>query len=367
MRRHGFTLIELLVVIAIIAVLIALLLPAVQAAREAARRAQCVNNLKQIGIALHNYHSTYDTFPPGALLGMTSARTLIIQGSVSAQLRLLGYSEQVALFNAFNQGMAAANDTAYGNAAQSTVTTARISMFLCPSDTPPSYNYQGHGLTAYRAPGNNYFASVGSSLEFDGNQTNSPPNGPFQQADTLGRCFGVRDIVDGTGSTIGFGEWKVGTGNLAAISPNSDIVWLSSLPANTQRNVGGTLTMPNPTLVQNFPKWLADCAAMLRSGAPAARYALSVYLGQTWCLGFYGYTMGCTLQAPNAKFPNCTSAASGTIVAPAMFGMASNHPGGANILMCDGSVRFLKDSTNMQTVWALGSRDQGEIVSADSY
>jgi prepilin-type N-terminal cleavage/methylation domain-containing protein/prepilin-type processing-associated H-X9-DG protein len=363
---RGFTLIELLVVIAIIAVLIALLLPAVQAAREAARRAQCVNNMKQIGLGLHNYHSTYDTFPPGGLPARNSAtRAIQIQGSPSPQLRLMGYAEQAALFNAFNFDLAAANDT-YGAAASATVIQTRNFMFLCPSTTPPNYNYSGHGLGPYRAPGNSYFASVGASLEYDSAQTGGLPNGPFVDGSTTGRSYGVRDITDGTTNTIAFGEWKCGTGSLGTLTPSSDIVWLSSLPAGTARN-NGTLTMPNPTLVNVFPMWLSQCATMLRTGSPSSRYVLSVYLGQTWSLAFYGYTLGDTLQPPNPKYPQCTAAASGTIVAPAMYGMFSNHPGGANTLMCDGSVRFLKDSTNMPVIWALGSRAQGEIISSDSY
>src|SRR6188472_655592 len=101
--RRGFTLIELLVVIAIIAVLIALLLPAVQSAREAARRSQCVNNLKQIGIAIHNYHSSFDCFPPGGMAAWNPNRKLVVSnGSFAAQARMLGYMEQTTIYNTMN-------------------------------------------------------------------------------------------------------------------------------------------------------------------------------------------------------------------------------------------------------------------------
>jgi prepilin-type processing-associated H-X9-DG protein len=150
------------------------------------------------------------------------------------------------------------------------------------------------------------------------------------------------------------------------VTPTSDIVWLSALPSGTARN-NGTLNMPNPILVKAFPDWLSRCAAMLRSGNPSDRYVLSVYVGQTYALAWHGYSMGSILQPPNSKYPHCTSAPSGAITSPAMYSMFSNHPGGANILLCDGSVRFLKASTSNQVVWALGSRGGGEILSADSF
>ena len=179
-HRTGFTLIELLVVIAIIAVLIALLLPAVQAAREAARRVQCVNNLKQIGLGLHNYVSANDCLPPGAFLTWSPvAQTQIINGDFSAHVRLLPYLEQQSLYNAANFSVSAINDVT-GALINGTVTTTRLTAFLCPSDGPPTWlGTDDAPMTTSVAPGNNYFASTGSSLEFDFGQTGGPPNGVF--------------------------------------------------------------------------------------------------------------------------------------------------------------------------------------------
>jgi prepilin-type N-terminal cleavage/methylation domain-containing protein/prepilin-type processing-associated H-X9-DG protein len=369
-RRAGFTIVELLVVIAIIAVLIALLLPAVQAAREAARRAQCVNNLKQIGLALHNYHSSNDCFPPGALAEFTGGNpkgTLNNNWSPSAHSRLLASMEQQSLYNAMNWSVGVLNDTV-GTPMNSTVVTTRLNAFLCPSDTPPIWVMSSANapLKSLRAPGNNYFASVGSTLEFAGQQNGGPPNGPFQYAGTLGTgAIGIPHIRDGTSNTVGFGEWKAGDGNSNQVSPTTDVVFVGSFPAGTARN-NGTLNMPNPILVASFTAWLNSCTEALQS---TGRTSHTSALGETWAIGLTGVTMGNLLVAPNPKHPNCDSGtvAGNTLQNPGMYALSSYHAGGANVLMLDGSVRFLKDTTSPQVIWALGSRDQGEVISADSF
>jgi prepilin-type N-terminal cleavage/methylation domain-containing protein/prepilin-type processing-associated H-X9-DG protein len=370
-RYRGFTLIELLVVIAIIAVLIALLLPAVQAAREAARRVQCVNNLKQIGLAIHNYHQVNDVFPPGGFPVYTPTANTGNNSGPGAHARLLAFIEQQALYNALNWNLAVINDVAaidgaYGPYANATVTITRIATFLCPSDTPPGWNMTSASapLPNYQATGNNYFASVGSSLEFASRQTGGPPNGPFSYVGEIGKVIGLRNITDGSSNTIAFGEWRIGDGNNNQIQIPTDIVFIGTLPNGTARN-NGTLNMPNPILVQNFPAWIQSCAAAIgtsRTGHTSA-------LGEAWMFDITGFTLGNVLLPPNPRYPNCDSStvASNTTQNPGMFGLSSRHPGGCSVLMCDGSVRFLKDSTNQTTLWALGSIAQGEVISADSY
>jgi prepilin-type N-terminal cleavage/methylation domain-containing protein/prepilin-type processing-associated H-X9-DG protein len=355
--RRGFTLIELLVVIAIIAVLIALLLPAVQAAREAARRSSCVNNLKQIGIALHNYHNANDCFPPAALNTSTGAGAVVGNGPFSAHARLLGYVEQSAMFNAANFNLCAFNDP-FSTVVNSTVSTARISSFVCPSNPVPNWNMNYVAPLTVSAPGCSYFGSAGSSLA-----TNYPapatiggqPNGVFMFNSP---SIGVRDIADGTSNTIAFGEWKVGDGSTTTLTIPSDGAYAGAgnLPA-------GATTTPNSMTPQAVLAWMASCSANL-SATATGNFS---WVGEAWAFGLPGSAFGNVLMPPNSKYPVCIAQAVGALPNPAAFEPSSYHPGGADFLMCDGSVRFLKDSVNVSTLWALGSRNQGEVVSADSF
>jgi prepilin-type N-terminal cleavage/methylation domain-containing protein/prepilin-type processing-associated H-X9-DG protein len=332
--RPGFTLIELLVVIAIIAVLIALLLPAVQAAREAARRMQCVNNLKQIGLGLHNYHQTNNSFPPGAVAWLDNAMTAMGNNySASAHARLLPNIEQQALYNGMNWNLSVINLARdNGTAANSTVTATRLAVFLCPSNTPPGWAFEGSGpLAIFTAPGNCYFASMGSSLEFSGDQTGGPPNGPFMYD---GPAVGIAAIADGTSNTIAFGEWKTGDGNQNVVTIPTDTIFLGSYPAGTGRN-NGTLVMPNSVLAASLLPWANRCASL----AGTDRTNQTSDLGRCWAFGLNSNTLGNTLLPPNPKYPNCSvvSTSSNAIQNPGIWGMSSAHPGGANVLLCDGS------------------------------
>jgi prepilin-type N-terminal cleavage/methylation domain-containing protein len=306
MRHRAFTLIELLVVIAIIAVLIALLLPAVQAAREAARRAQCVNNMKQIGIALHNYHTANDCFPPGALYRWNySTATLINNYDFSAHARLLSTLEQSGLYNAINWSVGIINDP--NNFMNSTIGAVRLSAFLCPSAIEP--NWTAPGLTS-RATGCSYFASIGSCLEYDATFSGGAPNGVFMDA----AVKGLRDIQDGSSNTIAFAEWRIGDGNSSLVSVPSDIIFVGAYPAGITRN---TPQMALPAMGQAvLLKWAQSCASALLVDRTSSHSSQN---GSYWGFGMMAFTLGGTLLPPNSKYPNCTPAA------------ASSNPGYATL------------------------------------
>jgi prepilin-type N-terminal cleavage/methylation domain-containing protein/prepilin-type processing-associated H-X9-DG protein len=372
--RFGFTLIELLVVIAIIATLIALLLPAVQSAREAARRAQCTNNLKQLGLAAANYESANGAYPASYSTGFGADGWSGTWGSWSPQSMLLGYFEQVQVYNAINFSIASHGDlSAYTYAPQVTAITTRIASFLCPSSPLPiGTNYSGVDGPHPRV-GNNYFASVGSSLQWVGA---ARPNGIFMYGGgdntNMGDHappIGIRDVRDGTSNTIAFGEWRMGDFDENLLSIPQDVISHGVGDPPGADEWGSKMNMPAGST--GFLQWIDRCAGLAPSsithGADNWEYNMS-YLGRHWNQGMFGWTLGNTLLAPNPNYPNCRMCDwDGDWDCPGMYGMSSYHPGGGNVAFADGSVRFLKSSTSLQTVWALGSRAQNDIVSSDSY
>jgi prepilin-type N-terminal cleavage/methylation domain-containing protein/prepilin-type processing-associated H-X9-DG protein len=364
---RGFTLIELLVVISIIAILIALLLPGVQAAREAARRVQCVNNLKQLALALNSYLSSNEAFPSSFCSRSTNTRQIgAAWGSWSPQSMLLPYLEQGAAYNTIN--FATVSESNFdGAVANWTATTTRIMAFLCPSSGLPIGSLTGKGSSTL-IPGNNYFASLGPQIQLyaRGGAPDSAPLGLFACNDGYGGVATIRlaDIRDGTSSTIAFGEWRVGDGDTSKLSIQ-DVINVGYGPPGV--NVWWDNKTQMPAGAEGFQAWILECAGAAQASLNSIKNKSN--LGDNWYDGEAGNSLGNTLLPPNSKYPNCSSAGyDGSIGdAPGIYGLSSFHPGGANVVFVDGSVRFLKDSTDMKTVWALGSRAGNEVISSEAY
>lgn len=319
LRRRGFTLIELLVVIAIIAVLIALLLPAVQQAREAARRSACQNNLKQIGLALHNYHDVHKMFPPGQIFGPLSAASATPSGQThtlnhTGWTMLLPYLDQAPLFNIFNlnvaSGAARRSDSPPlqgDHTLNYPATRTALEVLMCPSEPiqGPVPDVTSGEYTASQAAATNYVFSSGypaeesqSYIKYSGSVITLSTGQTVNYIGMFGnnRSARIGDVTDGTSNSIAVGEVMM------------DKASTSYRPTWGQgRHVGAygrTLAHADP--VHNY-----NC-----------RYRI------------------------NAK-ANCDGSA--TVAKPYAWTFSSNHTGGAHFVFGDGSVKFLSENIDWST------------------
>jgi prepilin-type N-terminal cleavage/methylation domain-containing protein/prepilin-type processing-associated H-X9-DG protein len=311
-RRSAFTLIELLVVIAIIAILIALLVPAVQKVRAAAARVQCQNNLKQIGLALHNFHSAYKRFPGGC-----------DPNGFAVHCYLLPYLEQDPVYKTiqFNQSV----DAPANQPLQYVV----VPVFLCPADpgTDPPSGWAG----------NNYVGNIGSDLPFF-----AANNGVFYMTGRFQGGKGVRltDIEDGTSNTAAFCERLRGDFDQGKLTPASDLI-------NDGADYSNLVGPGAVDIAMN------DCRTRTLSFSNEFRSDYGGYWSKAWHMTLYYHT------APPGD-PSCAF-----VPDKASMVASSAHDGGVNLLLCDGSVRSVTNSVNIATWRALGTRSGNDLLGPD--
>ncbi len=360
--KRGFTLIELLVVIAIIAILIALLLPAVQQAREAARRSACKNNLKQLGLALHNYHDTYKGFPPmrgGTVTNIASVNGDMAGEDLSGIVFMLPFLDMAPLWDQISQAVDQGGDPDGGNPSVSgqflftTNVGGEIEVLLCPSSAVPDM--------VNSSPHRSYCFSVGDTIAVDtqtgtlGNDLAPSTRGMFG----FRKSVRIRDCIDGTSNTIAMAERDLG-------NPGKPIDIIGQAVSDAAPTAG-TAYAPSACAATEDPSQPGQYLAGSTLLAPGAR------MGDFWADGRPFYSAVVIALPPNS--PSC-----GTQNGPSIISVSSRHQGGAHALMADGAVRFISENINTGNltatevgqvggvspygVWgALGTKSGGESIS----
>lgn len=333
--RRAFTLVELLVVIAIIGVLVGLLLPAVQAAREAARRMQCSNNLKQWALGVHNYHSTYNAFPFGRIDPAQGGFRWSMNASVTP------YIEQNNVYDLTNFSL--------DPNAVAAVANMKIPINYCPSDsdrmTDPNVagNDVGKGRTNYNANAGNDTGWILSGPQINIAASPERNNGIF----VTNRNIRISDVLDGTSNTALMAEVLLGDGLQGRISIPGDYFQIAYAPTD-------------PT-----PADRLQIYQQCRDLVPTQSTPQFSFSGRYWHVGNFAVSRYNHIMPPNTK--SCVVSGAGALNVRMNYkgtakASSSRHPGGVQVALVDGSVRFVPNTIDITTWWALGSRDGGEVI-----